>query len=194
MKRFLQTFALPVGVIVAALAQTPTEQNTPNLELRISLDEVVESLPQVFTFLLVNISDHDLRVHPPPIQCSAPDGFITISIRTPKPPTIGVGCAGDRANAPPILEIVATWTLLRPTEAITIRVDPKSSPYRELFAHYDFTEPGDYQISATYIPPYIKPADREILRNAGIDVPRVMLKSPVLAFVKTNKRPAPPGK
>src|ERR1700749_2864272 len=48
-------------------AQAPSAKSTGNLELRLQPEDLVHGLPQTFTFLLVNVSDHDVRVPVAPI-------------------------------------------------------------------------------------------------------------------------------
>lgn len=117
----LAAAALATTLLAVASAQAPGAQQSGNLELRLHPDAVERRVPQGFTFLLVNRTDHDVWVPMPAVGCS--DGFNgTISLRlvfTPlKPGQLGVGgrCACDTFDWPPIMDRIKSWRILHAEE------------------------------------------------------------------------------
>jgi hypothetical protein len=125
----------------------------------------------------VNISDHYLRLPNPAIQCMTSDGYIQLSlIFRPLDPTQsgeGHGCAGDAYDRPQITERIKTWKVLHSGASLSMRSK-----------RVDHKQPGTYEFWATYVSPSIKPSDQEILRQAGIDLPRGQSTTPHVVFEK----------
>ena len=176
-------FALSLGSATFASAQLfnypPATKDTKpaNLELRLEPKDIQNGKPQAFTFVLVNISDHDVRV---PVgllrNCGGnfQKGYFRLGLKfTPLKPGIprgGYGCSGDGGDWPPILERIRSWNVLRPNESLRVEVEKKQ-------LNYDDTEPGTYDFWAIYFPPSISQEDQAVLRQAGIDFPHDMLSS-----------------
>jgi hypothetical protein len=151
------------------LAQEGAQKLVPNLELRLTPGELVNGVPQAFTFRLINVTLHNVWVPEPAMECTdSYNGYLWLGLKfTPlhMPGTeAGGGCAGDRLNWPPILERVQEWKLLPPGEAIETTV-----PRAEL--HYEVGQSGTYEFWAEYHPPALQPADQRALRERGIDFP-----------------------
>jgi hypothetical protein len=58
---------LAAFLLAGAVCLLPAQ--TPSLEVRLQAGNLVKGLPQEFTIQLVNISDHDVRLPPPPLEC-----------------------------------------------------------------------------------------------------------------------------
>src|SRR5262249_46209026 len=135
-----------------------------------------------FAFLLVNRSNHEVRVPTPAVQCEDSfDGSIELRLDfkplAPGQSGEGGGCAGDTMAWPPILERVKSWKVLRPGESVRLRAE-----HAHLF--YDADKPGIYEFWATYRPPSIHRADQETLRAARIDFPDRQLSTQHVVFVR----------
>jgi hypothetical protein len=53
---------LSVGFMTCGLAQTPTQSQPGILELRLEPESVQKNIPKAFTVLIVNKSDHEVRL------------------------------------------------------------------------------------------------------------------------------------
>jgi len=175
--------ALSISAVTAAFTQDNPETKRDNLELRLEAEEIQGGIPQAFVFLLVNKSDHDIRVPTPAVECEDPvyDGSFWLKVNFRPSRTdengSGHGCANDRTDKRSILDRVKTWKNLRPGESIVLKVARKRF-------HYDFKEPGTYEFSASYFPPAMTPSDRKVLSQTGIDFPHSQLTTTRVIFVK----------
>lgn len=138
---FTFTFAILSLVILLAANNAPTagEPRRSNLELRLQPEATRDPIPHVFRFEIVNISDHEVHVPSPAIQCEDSfDGALYLKWRfTPlasgAPASDGGGCAGDRFGEwPPILERMQTWKVLQPGESFTVAADRAHPYYKRL--------------------------------------------------------------
>jgi hypothetical protein len=180
MRNVLLTILVTFGLATAVSAQTAP---APNLELRLRPGALVDGVPDSFTFEIVNVSKHDVRMPEPMVDCAdSYSGFIFIRFQF-KPlhpdvkPGMGFGCASDKKKWPSILERARDWRLLRPGES-----DSQALPQDKL--HYQNREPGTYEFWADYTPPAVGLEDQKALRKAGIDFPTVQLSTPHLAFTR----------
>jgi hypothetical protein len=182
-KRTVLGIALSISAVTAAFAQGNPETKRDNLELRLEAEDIQGSIPQGFIFLLVNKSDHDIRVPTPAIECEDPAGDGSFSLKVnfrpsrPNENGIGFGCTNDRTDKRSILDRVKTWKNLRPGESIVLKVA------RERL-HYSYKEPGTYEFRAYYFPPAMTPSDRKVLSQTGIDFPHSRLTTTRVTFVK----------
>ena len=169
--------------MTAAFAQSNPETKRDNLELRLEAEDVQGGVPQGFIFLLVNKSDHDIRVPTPAIECEDPVGDGSFSLKVNFRPSrpdgnrIGYGCTNDRTDKRSILDRVKTWKNLRPGESIVLEVA------RERL-HYVCKESGTYEFWAYYSPPAMTQSDRKVLSQTGIDFPHGQLTTTPVTFVK----------
>ena len=162
------------------LAQGDSQKPVANLELRLLPGEMVNGVPQEFTFRLINVTRHNVRVPEPTVECTdSYDGYLLLRVKfTPlhaRGSETGGGCAGDRLNWPPILKRAQEWKLLPPGEAIE-----KTVPRAEM--HYEIGQSGTYEFWAEYYPPALEPADQQALRERGIDFPLEKLTTLRLTF------------
>jgi hypothetical protein len=173
------------AAVIAAIAQDNPETKRDNLELRLEAEDIQGGIPQAFVFLLVNKSDHDIRVPTPAIECEDPayDGtfWLKVNFKPSRPDEngSGYGCANDRTDKRSILDRVKTWKNLRPGESIVLKVA------RERLG-YSCKEPGTYEFSASYFPPAMTPNDRKVLSQTGIDSPHSKLTTTRVTFVKNS--------
>jgi hypothetical protein len=182
-KRTVLGVALSISAVIAAFAQVNPETKRDNLELRLEAVNIQGGIPQRFIFLLINKSDHDIRVPTPVIECEDPvdDGsfWLKVNFRPSRPGEngIGYGCANDRTDKRAILDRVKTWKSLRPGESIVLKVARERLQYSDM-------EPGTYEFWAHYFPPAMTPSDRKVLSRTGMDFPHSQLTTTLLTFVK----------
>lgn len=177
-------FSLAAGLFVLAAVASAQDLSPakPTLALHLDPGKLHKGLPVEFTFELVNISDHDVHVPKPGVDCvSSEDGYIWLELRfTPAKPNFsgsGFGCAAGITDLSPILRRAQDWQVLHPGEAMrqTVR-------HNEL--NYDGKGAGRYEFWAEYHPPAINSQDQGALRDAAIDFPREDLKTSRLIYTK----------
>jgi hypothetical protein len=171
-----------ISGFLLSLSLLAAQQQSQHLELQFRSEALQDGLPPGFTILLVNKSDHDIRVPKPIVDCAAIDGgVIGMSFRfTPKrpwKPRNGYGCAADQFNPPPILERVHGWQVLRPGESLRVTDSPAQM-------HCECKAPGKYEFWAGYDPPHLPAEDEAKLDEADIDFPRSALESAHITYVK----------
>lgn len=183
-KSQLPRFALATVFVVFMGAQMTGQQKTGNLDFRLRPEAVEGGVPQAFSFLLVNTTDHDVRVPMPTVECE--DSFsgaiyfrVNFKPLKPEPPGEGRGCAFDNELWPPILDRIKEWKLLHSGEALTLNADQEH-------LSYDGSKPGTYEFWAVYAPPNIDPSDQKKLRESGIDFPRERLVTQHLTFSRAQ--------
>jgi hypothetical protein len=173
--------ALATALLALVSVQTSDQKTSGNLELRLQPEAMDRGVPQEFSFLPVNHTDHDVRLPLPAIECSdSYNGEIRLHlVFTPLKggPVGGGGCAADRMDWPPIMERVREWRIVHPGETLTLKA-------RHGQLHYDGQQPGRYEFWATYSPPSILPSDQEKLHAAGIDFARESLTTNHLTFIR----------
>jgi hypothetical protein len=152
----------------------------PNLELRFVPGDMVNGIPQAFTFELINVTGHNVWVADPGVQCiNSYYGYFSLRLHfTPLHPPAsetGGGCVVDRFGWPPILERVQEWKVLPPGEEIKKTVSLAAM-------HYEVKKAGTYEFWAEYSPPAAKPTDQQTLRERGIDFPLDPLTTSHLIF------------
>jgi hypothetical protein len=165
----------------------PTLQDGPHpLELQIHADDPDEGgVAQQFTVVLVNQSDHDIRLPAPMANCqSAFTGSVSLIFRfiprDPRTPATGSVCIADSMAWPPILERVNDWKILGPEESLTFRIKASDIACQ---CH----QPGKYEFWAGYAPPSMSDEDKTTLTEAGIDFPHSGLESAHLVFEATQE-------
>ena len=201
-------------VMAVASAQTSRLPANGNLEFRILPEAVSKGMPQTFSFLLLNTTDHAVRIPVPAFKCGNTfNGSIQLNLRfTPKVPGSssfsGSGCAGDRMNWPPIMERITEWQTVPAGYALVLKIDPKKIVWKVVSMvdgsylnsapehivqsglqsyWYDDSQPGLYEFWATYSLPFISRSDQTKLQQLGIDFPRAAAASEstgLVAFVK----------
>lgn len=186
MERALRDATVAVSLLATALlttgAQTRAQQRIGHLEFRLQPERVERGVPQAFSFLLVNETDHDVRLPIPTVQCEDSfDGHIEIRLRftplNPRSPDEGRGCAHDREDWPPIMDRIKEWKTVHAGDALVLRADRE-----HLF--YDDSQPGTYEFWAVYSPPSIDAADQRKLQDSGVDFSHERLRTLRVAFLK----------
>jgi hypothetical protein len=154
-----------------ALNPPPAKDEKPaNIKLILQPEDVREGIPQSFTFVLLNITDHNLLVpaHPSIDSFDSYDGSFWLEIRftplTPQPPGMGWGSGGSKAQWPPVLERVKEWKTIGPGESFRITAAKDT-------LHLDGGKPGTYDLWARYVPPAMLPGDETTLLGAGVGFP-----------------------
>jgi hypothetical protein len=164
----------PCALSQALNPQHASDDKPANIKLILQPEDVRDGMPQAFTFVLLNITDHNLLVPAhPSVDCGDNyDGSFWLEIRftpwpftplTSEPRGGGWGCAGSVYQWPPVIERVKQWKTIAPGESFRI-----TAPKDKL--HLD-GKLGKYELWARYIPPSVSPGDETILRHAGIDFP-----------------------
>jgi len=173
---------LMAGTARAQKVPDPTRIDPP-LELRLQPGELTHGIPDSFTFEIINVSEHDVRVPKPIVNCAGQyTGFIWLRLmfkpsNSAKSVGPGFGCAADTMNWPPILQRAQEWQVLHPGESVS-----QTIPREKL--HYEGSEAGTYEVWADYTPPAVEPDDQKRLRKAGIDFPSTPLSTAHLIFTR----------
>jgi len=77
-----QTIAGMLLLTPCLLAQVGAQKPVPNLELRLLPGEMVNGVPQTFTFELINVSHHNVWVADPAVQCDdSYDGSLSLRVK-----------------------------------------------------------------------------------------------------------------
>jgi len=168
-----------IGLAACGVGQTAVSATPGKLELRLLPQSVVMKIPQTFTILMVNGTDHDVRMPTPSLECGdGPHGTVRLRLNfkpyTPGVPSLGGGCVNDFSHSP-MSDAIKGWKVLRPGESLTL-----ATINDRVLAQ----EAGSYDYWAHYDPPGMPEADREWLRKAGIDYPKEDLDSAHVKFVK----------
>jgi hypothetical protein len=176
------TLALTVAALTSPLlifSQNGNSQKMPNLELRLKPGQMVNGIPESFTFAFVNISNHDVRM-PQPSRCSSSAMgtiYLVVELRPAPPPGIRGGCGEGFSGMGPMRDQAENWKVLKPGESLKV-----SFSRGELFSNEQ--APGTYNFWAKYTPPTIPVKDRRVLTEEDIDFPRTHLVSPHLLFMR----------
>jgi len=183
--------ALALGSATWAYAQATGTQpavkdKSDNLELRLEPKDIQKGMPQGFTFALVNISDHDVRVPVPTARICGLDyengSFNLVRVFIPVPNgsrSQGQTCSSNWISGKSIMERANNWKLLRPGESLSQDMTTLNDSFLNQGA-------GRYEVWAWYRTPYILPEDKETLRNAGIDFPQSDLTSTHFTYKRVN--------
>ena len=170
---------LALGLSLWGFAQTVAPVGPTILELRLQPEISRSNIPQAFTVLIVNKSDHDVRLPIPTPKCGdVPHGTISLHVNY-KPPKDGMsvlesGCVNDFGYQP-ILDRLKSWKVLGPGESLPLMND-----------HVLAQDAGVYEYWASYIPPGMPKADEDVLQKAGIDFPKSALESSHVSFTRTR--------
>jgi hypothetical protein len=173
--------ALAISFTFSGVAQTAHSIKQGDLELRLQPEDVRMNVPKAFTFLIVNRSDHEVRLPMPAIERGdAPHGTIWLRLNfvPSRPGTTPSQLLGGGVNDytyQPILDRVRTWKVLRPGESLSLGT---------INDRVIAGEAGTYDYWAYYYPPGMPKADEEVLQKAGIDFPKAELESTHVKFVK----------
>ena len=181
--RLLFMFVVVLPVLSLPLSAQSTGRKKPsNVELRLRADELIAGVPETFTFIFENVSDHDVRL--PAMTYCAPGQYVArirlnLQFLPLHPPVAGGGggCGGGAWPSPKLLEQVKAWKLLRPGESLAVTFGRK-----QLFAIQE--APGKYDFWAEYEPPQLSAEEQVMLEKAGIDFPRAPLASAHLQFTR----------
>jgi len=163
-------------------AQTGAPSNVP-IELRLRPGELINGVPDTFSFVLVNAGNHDVRI-PNVSRClSRHSGTVALRLElSPVSPTStgqGGGCAQSVDPPRMILEDAKFWTTLKPGESFTV-----SYKRVELFVFEQV--PGAYEFWGEYRPPKLTGEEIGLLQRAGIDFASETLRSAPLRFNRPN--------
>jgi hypothetical protein len=141
-------------------------------------------VPQAFTFMLINISDHDVRIPSDPVvDCGSGlyTGSLWLALKftplVPGPHGNGTRCIADLGDRPTIMERIKSWKVVGPGESLSIEENKDRLPYKE-------KEAGTYEFWAVYTPAPLSNEEQAQLRQSGIDFPHDKLSSAHITFVK----------
>ena len=166
--------------IDCGVAQTPVRPRPAPLELRLQQEVVQKDIPQGFTVVMLNTSNHDIRLPIPSLECGdVPHGTVSLQLAfTPLKPGASAsgsgGCVKDFGYQP-ISERLREWKLLAPGQSLTLATISDRALAKEA---------GSYDYWVIYFPPGMPDSDRTLLLKAGINFPQTELKSAHVRFVK----------
>ncbi len=180
---------VPLQLILAFLSitllQVGAAKGEPQLELKLSVEQLKAGVPQHFTFTLTNISDNEIRLPDPDLGCEKStrrgsfwldESWISLSGERFK--VGGVCDAGYYpSSSTTLIDSVKKWRLLKPGESLIVMGD-------EHEFHYEMSRPGIYLFSGVYFPPYLSDEERASLRQEGIVIPTQTTKSGQLQYTK----------
>ena len=158
-------------------AQVSASDETSALALRIEPKPGPSEIFRNFTILIVNNSNHDVRLPMPNPECAdVPYGTVKFHVNL-KPPLAGIrklesSCFSDYGYTP-ILDRIKAWRVLRPGQSLVLKN-----------ASVPTQNDGKYEVWASYSPPGVPTQDEVILVKAGVDFPRCSLESSHLSFVR----------
>ena len=177
--RFFAIITATLLMPVLVLPQNDRSQQLANLELHLQPGNLVKGIPEAFTFIFVNISNHDVRMPQPSYCASDTEGTIYLVLELKPPPLSGIrgGYGGGISGLPSMSDQAKSWKVLKPGESLTVTFDRKT-----LFV--DEQGPGTYEFWSEYTPPDIPAEDQRILAEEDIDFPREKLVSKHLIFVR----------
>ena len=180
----LLVLTMVLSLVGIAHAQPPALQvrsGSDALQLLLKPEDLQAGMPGSFTFLLVNRSDHDIRLPKPSAPCrNSVHGFINLVLRfTPAPGGKGaeraIICSVDAVRmGGGILRESDFWVVLHPGDSLPISV--------KRWAYTTEESAGTYEFQAFYFPPMISAQEQGVLQKAGIDFPRRVLKSSSMMF------------
>lgn len=161
------------------LAQASAQKTPPSLELHLIPGEMLHGFPQTFTFTLTNVTQHNVWVPDPSMECSnSLRGYLWLGLRSvpfhPPGSETREQCVVDGFREP-ILIRVQKWKVLAPGEAIE-----NTASRAQL--RYEVKQPGTYEFWAEYNPPSLRLEDQQALRERGVDFPFEKLITRHLTF------------
>jgi len=160
-----------------------TLQAQSKLELHLAAHQLINGVPDTFSFVFVNVGDHEVRIPPlsPCIGTYSGTLILKFEFSPPQKTGVGGGCGGGLSEIPGILEQAKSWRRLQPGESLT-----KSYKRSELFVVEQ--APGTYEFWAEYRPLQLTAEEMTLLEQAGIDFPRQVLRSSHLRFHRSKRR------
>ena len=185
---FLAGLFIPNCII--ANSEEVKDELKPELSLRLQPENLVDGVPQAFTFVLTNVGAEDVHLPLPDIDCSnrSPQGSVWLD-ESWQPSTGATGLAKGKGYCdfgsagrpePTVIERAKEWTLLKPGESTYITASAAN-------LHYETAQPGIYEFSGTYVPPLLTKEQLQLLRSVGINVPYHETKSASLQYLKSSR-------
>jgi len=171
-----------LSLTIVGFSQTPPAVKTGNMELLLQPEDLRNGVPQAFTFVFTNTTDHDLHVPMPAIACDdSYFGAVQLELRfvSLKPGYLGDGngCSLGYGGMQDILDRAKTWKVLHAGESLSLHAKKKKLLYTTKLA-------GTYEFWAEYTPAELSPTDKQKLKEAGIEYPQQKLSSTRLTFKK----------
>lgn len=163
-------------------AQTGAPAKAP-IELHIKPGELINGVPDTFSFVFVNAGDRDVRI--PLVSPCLGRHSGTVALRLefspvgPQGTGRGGGCAGWLDPPPGILEEVRSWKRLKPGESFAVS-------YKRFELSVFEQAPGAYEFWGEYQPPRLTTEEIGLLESAGIEFASEPLRSTPLRFNRPN--------
>ena len=154
-----------------------------SIELHIRPGELVDGVPETFSFVFVNAGDRDVRI--PHVSPCLGRHSGTVALRLeflpvgPRGTGKGGGCAGWLDHPPGILEEVKSWKRLKPSESFTVS-------YKRVELSVSEQAPGAYEFWGEYQPPKFTAEEIGLHERTGIDFASEPLRSAPLRFKRPN--------
>ena len=179
----VRALAFAFFIALSLRAPLPQQERAPLPEIKLEMVPVniVDGVPTGFTFVLTNVSNADLYLPLPDIDCGNRTPRGTIWLAESWAPLSGDGlgkgnAACDFGSVYPspqmTLEgLTKSWKLLHSGEALRVSAD-------ESALHFNPAGSGTYTFSARYTPPDLSPDAQRLLSQSGIIVPKQIATTP----------------
>ncbi len=179
MRKTIVMLVLACGLVAPSFTQVAETKRLANLELQLETEDLQQGVPQAFTFLLVNKTNHEVRVpYIPNVDCDGTlYGGMWLRVVAPGGQGWSRGCGVNALHGESILDRAKRWRVLLPGASLNFKAGKERALYNDQVD-------GTYEFWAHYDPPTISPSDQEVLRRAGIDFPQGPLDSAHVRFEK----------
>jgi hypothetical protein len=175
------------ALLLPTRALTQGRPSPAEIRLELFPTKIVSGVPTGFTFVLTNVSNGDLSIPPPDIDCGNHTPRGTLWLGESWMPATGEGLGKgigvcDFGGVYPkqkltLAELTKTWKVLRPGESFRVVVDSDG-------LHYDTSRSGTYSFSARYSPPQLSPEAELLLSQSRIMIPRQTIATPSQRYAK----------
>ena len=175
------------ALLITTCALPPEQPSPAEIRLELFPENFSSGVPTSFAFVLTNLSNGDIGVPPPDVDCGNRTPRGAILLEESWMPASGNGLAKgsgicDFAGFSPrqkltLVELTKTWKVLHTGESLRVVAN-------SVELHYDASSPGIYTFSARYSPPQLSPEAELLVSQTGIKVPRQVVKTPAQQYTK----------
>ena len=173
------------ALLITTCALPPEQPSPAEIRLELVPENSASGVPTSFAFVLTNLSNGDMSVPPPDVDCGNRTPRGTILLEESWMPASGDGLAkGSRVcdfvgfssrQKLTLAELTKTWKVLHTGESLRVVAD-------SVELHYDASSSGTYTFSARYSPPQLSPEAELLVSQTGIKVPRQVVKTPAQQY------------
>src|SRR5581483_5525373 len=113
-----------VIVLLPCIVSAQLSHAKQSIELRLEPSQIINGVPEKFSFVFLNLSDHRVSI-PVVSPCRAGTSGVLIlnlnfSPALPNTSGRGGGCGGSNSHPPSILEQAKMWKTLEPGDSLTL--------------------------------------------------------------------------